>query len=119
MERKSEGLLVSVVKTIVKMSSPKLQICPQCGNDWGANPKQEFCARCGSAAFGTRVSHDPLRPISTVGLIAIDRRTKKVIRWGIFGLGVICIITGFCLFYGGWISFQSQGEVPGQPPDSI
>lgn len=86
---------------------PNLTICPQCGEDWvrsrGVARRLEFCPRCGSPV--ATQGFDPLRaPVYSNGFMRINKRAKLVIRMGVLGIGVVGLLTGALLCYGGWLS---------------
>lgn len=94
-----------------------LTMCPQCGEDWLASaglnaprPRRlEFCPRCGSPAGG---GYDPLRaPIYSRRSMRINVRAKLVVRLGVFGMGVIGLLTGLLLCYGGWLGSSELDAV--------
>jgi hypothetical protein len=81
---------------------PQPSFCPQCGDDW-SEARREFCRRCGSPATG--FSYDPLHlRFQAATPSSIDLRAKSVLRYGILGLGMVSILSGLLLSYGGWIS---------------
>jgi hypothetical protein len=92
-------------------SVPKPAICPQCGENWPPR-RLEYCPRCGSPAAGCYgYGFDPLRARVFGGPPLVNARAKLVVRSGVFGMGLLCMLTGLSLLYGGWLSPQGLDPV--------
>lgn len=83
--------------------------CPQCGEDWSKRAVFEFCPRCGSPV--ARFSFDPLRTTIFGGLTRVNIRAKLIVRSGVFGLGMLMVLTGMILVYGGWLSSSGMDSI--------
>jgi hypothetical protein len=89
------------------VGSAKLTICPQCGESFGPL-NREFCRRCGSPALRLGINYDPFKVLPATRAIRVDRRTKLIVRSGIFGIGIVSFLTGLLLCYGGWADPQGM-----------
>jgi hypothetical protein len=93
------------------MSLSRVMICPQCGDDWAdARRRLEYCPRCGSPVAG--MGYDPLRTqLHTGRLVRVNRGAKLVVRSGVIGIGLVCLLTGTLLFHAGWLSPDANMDV--------